>query len=66
MNVPTRGETFAKLIEHIRYAQEHAATMSHLSNANDDSADAEAWLKVSENFKGMVERLTLLATRGMQ
>lgn len=61
--VPTSGETFAKLIYHIREAQEMAAVLAHLANANDDRMMALGWLAVTEGLKKMVHNVTLLATR---
>jgi len=66
MTIPTRGETYSKLMEYLRHAQEEAATMAHLSNANDERENAKAWLMVSENFKKMQHTLTILATKGLQ
>jgi len=68
MSVPTRGETFSKLIEYIRLAQEQAAMMAHLENAENDYYPKEAfqWLTVSELLKKMQHQVTNLATRGRQ
>ncbi len=65
MSLPTRGETFAKLLEHIRKAQEEAATMAHLT-ADDDATHSQGWLAVSEMFKRTASQVTKLATRRMQ
>lgn len=65
MRVPTTGETYAKLMEHVRKAQEESAMMAHLVNANDDRELAKQWLVVSEGFKKMQHSLTLLATGRM-
>jgi len=65
MSVPTQGETFAVLLDHLRKAQEAAATLAHLANANDDGGLARKWLHVSENFKAMQQSLTSIATRRM-
>jgi hypothetical protein len=53
-------------MEYLRLAQEEAATLAHLANANDDRKLALGWLKVSENFKSMQHSVTILATRGLQ
>jgi len=66
MNVPTQGETYAKILEHLIKLQEDCAMMSHLAAANDDRSLANQWLIVSENFRKMQHQLTQLATRGMQ
>lgn len=64
--VPTSGECFAKMLHHIREAQEQAATLAHLANANDDRTMALGWLAVTEQLKRMVHNLTLMATRRLQ
>lgn len=61
MSVPTSGETFGLLTHHIRMAQEAAASLSHLANANDDRVKALQWLSVSEGFKRMEHQLRLIA-----
>lgn len=67
MSVPTQGETFSQLMEHIRKAQEAAAMLAHLHNAQDpNNRMALQWLAVSENFKKMQHTLTQLAMRKMQ
>jgi hypothetical protein len=64
--VPTSGESFAKMIHHIREAQEQAAVLAHLANANDDRTMALGWLAVTEQLKRMCHNLTMMATRKMQ
>jgi hypothetical protein len=66
MSVPTSGETFAKMIEYLRLAQEQASIMGHLENANDQRRRAKAWLAVSENLRNMVSLVTKLATGRLQ
>lgn len=69
MSVPTRGETFAKLIEHMRKAQEDAAMMAHLHNTegNDmDKALARGWLGITELIDRMIYQITELAKNKMQ
>ena len=66
MTVPTHGESFAKLMEHIRYAQEEAATLAHLARANDQRALADGWISVSELFKRVGFQVTQLAMRKLQ
>lgn len=65
VSVPTRGETFTKLLEHLRLAQESAAMMGHLENANDQRKIAIMWLQVSELLAKMTHRVTELAKRGL-
>lgn len=68
MQVPTRGEEYAKLIEYLRYAQESAARLAHLYR--DDSRTgrpmAMGWLTISEGLKLMQRNVTNLAKRGLQ
>lgn len=66
MGVPTRGETFAKLLEHLRYAQENAAMMGHIENANDHRDIAILWLQFSDLLGHVVNQTTELARRGIQ
>ena len=66
MSVPTRGEVFSKLIEHLRLAQEDAAMMAHLENANDHRKVAIRWLQFSELLKQVTYKTTELAKRGIQ
>jgi hypothetical protein len=66
MIVPTQGETYAKMMEHLRLAQECAAMMAHLTNANDDRRIAHLWIKVSEGFRNMQHHITELAQKGLQ
>jgi hypothetical protein len=65
MTPPTRGETYAKIIEYLRKLQEETSMMAHLIAAQDDKELAIQWLAVSENFKKMQHSLTRLATKGM-
>lgn len=62
-NVPTSGETFAKMIHHVREAQSCAAILAHLANANDERTLAKQWLVVQELLKKMIHQLTSIATR---
>lgn len=66
---PSRGETFTKLLHHLREAQDMAAVMSHLSNTEDGSGDrlhAQGWLAIEELIKRMVKQITELAMKGIQ
>jgi hypothetical protein len=68
MSIPTKGEEFTKLIEHLRLGQEAAAMLAHLSN-NDGSKGrklAMGWLAVEQQLKLAVLAVTALATRGLQ
>jgi len=67
MSIPTIGEEYSKLMEHLRMAEENAAMIAHLHNANNKSnATAIKWLAVSEQFKKMQYTLTQLATGRLQ
>lgn len=69
MSIPTKGETYAKLMEHLRYAQEDSAMLAHLNGAEGDSGGrllASGWLHIFEGLKRMQEQVTVLATRGLQ
>ena len=66
MSIPTQGECYAKILEHLRKAQEDSAMMAHLLQANDSTKLAIAWLAVSENFKKMQHQLTKLAQGQLQ
>lgn len=65
MSIPTKGEEFAKLIEHLRYAQENASMLAHL-HRDDSKLMAQGWLAVSEMLKLTQRNITLLATKGLQ
>lgn len=67
-SVPTKGETFAKLTEHLRLAQEDAAMLAHLANDGDAKSRriAIGWLGVSEQLKLTIHAVTSLATKGLQ
>jgi hypothetical protein len=63
MSLPTSGETFAVLIEHLRKAQETAAMLGHLK-ADEDKHLSHGWLGISELLRRMVHQVTELATKG--
>ena len=63
MALPTTGEKFAELIEHLRKAQEASAMLAHL-HADEDPLLSYGWLKVSEMLKLTVHNVTELATKG--
>ena len=52
MSVPTHGEQFAKLLEHLRSAQDGSAMLAHLTRAQSsskkDMAVADGWIAVQE------------------
>lgn len=78
MTVPTRSEAFTRLIEALRTAQEQAAIIAHLHNANvaeglvgsgsssKERALALSWLAVSEFMKMIQDKVISLAQGRMQ
>ena len=65
MSIPTKGEEFAKLIEHLRLAQECMAMLAHVYR--DESAiTAKGWLAWSEMMGNIVIQTTKFAKRGLQ
>ena len=64
MSIPTVSEEFAKLIEHLRLAQEEAAMIGHLTTAQGSLQDkvlGNAWITVSELLKKMQHQVTNMA-----
>lgn len=66
VTVPTEGETFARMIEHLRLAQECAGTLSHLASANDQRRRAIGWIAVEQQLKLTCAAVTKLAMGMMQ
>ena len=69
MSPPTKGESYARLIEHLRLAQEDAAMLMHLTNADGDAPGtviARGWWHVTEHLKDMQEHITKLAKGNLQ
>lgn len=67
--VPTRGGAYAKLIHHLREAENQAYVLSHLHNTEDDQVSkglAKLWLMAGEQIKHMILRLTELAKGNLQ
>jgi hypothetical protein len=64
MAIPTKGDTFAQLIEHLRLAQEAAAMLGHL-HADEDPLMLKGWLAISELLKLTIHNVTKLAARGL-
>lgn len=61
---PDRGVTYAKLMDHLREAQECAAMLSHLHNTEGNDRDkliAKGWLAVAEMFRKVQFQVTHLA-----
>ena len=70
MTLPTRGETFAQIDEHLIRLQELFATMAHLQRAefaniigSKDRALADGWLAMSETMK-LVRHQVIQLQRG--
>lgn len=64
MTVPTQGEEFAKLLHHLRSAQDTSATLAHLTRAQGSKKDhalADGWIAVSELLKRMIYQVTTIA-----
>lgn len=69
MSIPTKGECYSRLTEYLRRAQEEAAMLAHLSNADGDAGGrvvALGWLKIEDQLKKFIHTITHLATRGIQ
>lgn len=57
----SEGDTFAKMLEHLREAQECAYTIGHLRKANDDNLTGQGWIAVGEMLKFTIHNVTQLA-----
>ena len=66
MSIPTSGEEFSKLVEFLRKAQESAAMLAHIEQANSQRKRAIGWLGVSEQLGLTVKAVTALATSKLQ
>lgn len=64
MSLPTEGEVFAQLMEHLRKCQEAAASLAHLTR-DDNRLKAQGWMAVSEMFKKVQHQVIDLAKRKM-
>lgn len=65
MSLPTKSDEFMKLNEALIRAQEAAAMLAHLHNAEGDKIGnliAKGWLGVEELLKKMQWQVTQLAT----
>ena len=61
--LPSEGETYGRLIECLRIAQEQSAMLSHLTGLNGATAASRGWLIISEQLKAMNRHVTMLAVR---
>jgi hypothetical protein len=69
MSIPTVSEQYAQLMEHIRKAQENAAMIAHLHNADGDAPGmvlGRAWLHVEDGLNKMAMTVTKLAQGRLQ
>ena len=67
MAVPTEAEVYTQMMEHLRNAQECAATISHLTGLNSaKQATTRGWLVVSEQLKAMQRAITAIAVGKLQ
>lgn len=65
----TRGETFAKLLDHLREAEECCYVISHLHNtedANNDRLLATGWRGVGQMLELVRSRVTKMAAGKLQ
>lgn len=62
MSLPSEAEVYAQLMEHLRKAQEAAATLGHLC-ADNDHLRSKGWLGISELMQRMTHQVTKLAMR---
>lgn len=64
----SRGDTFSKLLHHLREAQDQAALLGHLHKSEDNNADkvlGQGWLGVSEMLGNVAIQVTEFAKRGI-
>jgi len=64
----TRGETYAKLMDHLREAQECCYVLSHLHRTESGDKDAilaGMWMAVGEAFRIHQMKITEMAKKGM-
>jgi hypothetical protein len=62
--LPTRGLTYAKLLDHLREAEECCAMMAHLVKAEGTIADealGNGWLIMADLIHRMIAKITALA-----
>jgi hypothetical protein len=65
----TRGETFAKLLDHLDQIRDCCAIMAHLHNTEGNDADkllAKGWLGMAELFRLTRHKVTQLAQGRLQ
>ena len=67
--LPTPGITYAKLMDHLREAQDCAALLAHLQKTEDgvrDTAVGNGWLAIAELFRRVQAQVTTLAQGRLQ
>jgi len=67
--VVTRGETFRKMLDHLREIQECMAVMAHLQKTEDgvkDIAMANGWLAMSEAMRRIEAKVITMAQGRLQ
>ena len=57
----SESDTYAKLSEHLRLAQEDAAMLSHITGLSNRPAVSNGWLLISEQLKRFNHVVTNLA-----
>lgn len=65
MGIPTKSEAYSQLTEHLRLAQEAAAMLQMLNQAQGDAPAmvlGRGWFHVSEALKAMNHKVIQLAT----
>ena len=65
----TRGETYAKLTDHLREAQDCCDMMGHLHNTEGNDMDktlAKGWLGMSQLLREVTNKITQLAANKLQ
>jgi hypothetical protein len=66
--VPTRGLTYAKMLDHLREAETCASLMAHLTKAEGTIADealANGWLAIADRLRIMCHVVTTMAQSRM-
>lgn len=67
--LPTKGLTYAQIMEKLRELQELYAMMAHIHNAQGTDGDAllaRGWLGMEQLTKRIAYQVTELAKRGLQ
>lgn len=68
MSLPTRGEEYTKVIEHLIKAQESCNMLAHLENAqgNTGTLIAKGWLGIAELLRKMQHQVIQIAKGKLQ